>query len=54
MREGPMREAYLSVIESLDREALKADLTGKTFIQIARTYSDKAEELRKKMKKKDE
>jgi hypothetical protein len=45
-----MRDAYLSVIESLDREAVKADLTGRTYLSIARTYTNKADELRKKVK----
>jgi hypothetical protein len=54
IRKGPMRKDYLAVVDSLNREAFRAELTAKTFSEMAQAFSSKADELLKKMSKNEE
>jgi hypothetical protein len=49
-----MRKDYLAVVDSLNREASRAELTAQTFSEMAQAFSSKADELLKKMSKNEE
>jgi hypothetical protein len=46
-----MRKDYLTVVDLLNREAFRVELTAKTFSKMAQAFSSKADELLRKVLK---